>query len=156
MALDVLAIARLFADEHQTGMLCAIAEDGLRALFPQVARLTPRGGLTERFDGELCRDLGLSRNLGMVFVRDHFERKWRNARQEGEQLGHEPQDLRGVEGQGDEQIAGAPDQQRSEEEVAVPLKRSEAFSFELASLLQRLICWVYSMRYTRFRNGSGT
>src|SRR6266571_226259 len=37
LALDVLAIAWLLADEHQHGATRAVAEDGLSGLFPQIA-----------------------------------------------------------------------------------------------------------------------
>jgi hypothetical protein len=55
-ALDVLAIARLLADQHESGALVAFAKHGLRGVFPQVTGFASGRCLTERLDAELLWD----------------------------------------------------------------------------------------------------
>ena len=64
MTLDVLAVARLLADEHHAGSLRSLAEDRLRRVAIQVAALTALDGLGEgvqgafRGEGSVCGVLG--------------------------------------------------------------------------------------------------
>jgi hypothetical protein len=71
MALDVLAVPGLLADEHEPRILLALATDGLRGLLPQIAGLASGRGLTQRIDGELPGDEFLGRKLRFVFVSGH-------------------------------------------------------------------------------------
>ena len=54
--LDVLAIARLLADEHQRGSTRAFPEDCLRRVFPEVAAPASGGRFAQRRQGLLLRD----------------------------------------------------------------------------------------------------
>src|SRR5256885_16759274 len=54
--LDVLAIARLLADEHQRGSTRAFPEDCLRGVFPEVATPTSGGSFAQRRQGLLIRN----------------------------------------------------------------------------------------------------
>jgi len=64
VALDVLSVARLLADEHHAGSLRSLAEDRLRRVAIQVAALTALDGLGEgvqgafRGKGSVCGVLG--------------------------------------------------------------------------------------------------
>jgi len=55
LALDVLAVAGLLADQHHRGLPRAVAEHGLRRVLPEIAAAAAIGGLAQRVEGHLLR-----------------------------------------------------------------------------------------------------
>ena len=64
VALHVLAVARLLADEHHAGSLRALTEDGPRRVEVQVAALTALDGLRERCQGAFLGEESICGVLG--------------------------------------------------------------------------------------------
>ena len=64
MALDVLAVAGLLADEDDVGVDRALAEDDLGALLPEVAAATALGGAAEALEVAIRGEVGLGARVG--------------------------------------------------------------------------------------------
>jgi hypothetical protein len=57
MAVDILAIARRFTDEHDCGVCFAFTEDGLRRVFVEIATMTMRSSAAKTSQRELFREI---------------------------------------------------------------------------------------------------
>ena len=82
---EILLVAGLLADEHQLGLGPSLAEDGLRAAAPEVARSATLRRVRELAEGRIRRDQGgggvsvAPEERLLAHAGDYHARAWANA-----------------------------------------------------------------------------